>query len=1008
MKSQKSAHLSVIIIGILFFFSGVAALIYEVTWARKLSLVFGTDTYAVATVIAVFFAGLALGSFLFGKLVDQRADTLNPLFLYGLLELGIGVYAVATPWIFKLIEGLQVSFWRTFEPSFGGFSLFAFVLSVLALIIPTIFMGGTLPAVVKTATLINADRKRISADKKVGGVAGGLYAVNTAGAVLGVFAAGFLLIAALGVNETIWLAAVISVLVGVIAIWLSRISTDIGAHPRRADKQSLPLLGKHGYISAHQRSILLAFGLAGFAAIALEVLWTRVLIMVVGGSVYAFSLVLIAFLVGISAGSAVMARFTNRLQNVLIWFAGVEMLLGISVILLIPVFGNLPFWFLSVFKTYGSSFGGLQFGLWLMAVSVMLVPTFLMGAAFPIVVQAYRQRGVGEKMGRVYAANTVGGVFGAIVAGFLLIPTIGVQKAIFSAGAIYLLIGVWMFYASGVRTSIKVASIVTLLVFLFIGFRLAPWDSYVFSSGFYVDPSAYSGQARKDILRAISRDEILYEADGISANVAVRRDKGGTLNLRINGKADASTGADMENQLLLGHLPLFLHKDPKDVLVIGLGSGITLGSVLSHPVERVDAIEIERKVVEAARYFNEYSNNALDDDRVNLIVGDGRHFLSATDKKYDVISSEPSNAWISGSSKLFTKEYFELLKKGLRDDGIVVHWVHLYSQDLESFKSIIAAYRQVFPQVIAFGMPASNDLALIGANQPIAFDYSLLSKRLRSKEVATDLAKVGIKDPYEVLAYFVLDKEAVEKLAGDAVPNTDNNPIVEFSAPKFLYSPVAINPWRVILENLSPISSILENSRISADKAESFRRSRLLTQINFIERNIGEGIEEGERALAIDGNNPFLAETVARLYFEEGSSFLNQGAYLKAIKSFERSLELKKTPETYVNLGLSHEELGNLQRAKEALEAAVRIDDEFEIAYFELGRICEQLGDLNCAIDAYRRVAELAPENGQAYLLLGNLYLLRSDFGKAEEYLNRALKLDPELEEARELLKVIP
>jgi len=1002
MKSQKSAHLSVVIISVLFFFSGVSALIYEVTWARKLSLVFGTDTYAVATIIAVFFSGLALGSFLFGRMVDRSSRIKNPLYLYGLLELGIGLYALSTPWIFKLIEGIQISFWRSFEPSFGGFSLFALLLSFLGLLMPTLLMGGTLPVISKVFMRINTNGKeQMEANEKIGSSVGSLYAVNTVGAVLGVFTAGFLLIVTLGVNQAIWAAAGISLLVGVIALGLSRVNADKGRISTDVRAHQQP-------IRAHQRSILLAFGLAGFAAIALEVLWTRVFIMVIGGSVYAFSLVLIAFLIGIAVGSAVVTRYIGRLRSILIWFASVEMLLGITVILLIPVFGNLSWWFLSIFKTYGSSFGNLQFGLWLMSVAVMLVPTFLMGAAFPIVVKAYQTQGIGERVGRVYAANTFGGVFGALAAGFLLIPIVGVQKGILIAGFIYLTIGAWMFFLSNARKSFKVMTGVILSIFLMVGFRQESWNRYILSSGFYVNPQSFIKSDKSSLLRNLERDEILYEAEGISAHVAVRRQRNGRLNLRINGKTDASTGADMENQLLLGHLPLLLHKNPKEILVVGMGSGITLGSVLSHPVERVDTIEIEKEVVKAAGFFSEYSNDALNDPRVNIIIADGRNFLLSSQKKYDVISSEPSNPWLSGSSKLFTKDYFELLKKGAKEQGVVLHWINLYSLDLDGLKSVLAAFQEVFPNVLVFGMPASNDLVLIGTQEQVSFDFSTLSQRLKTKSVANDLAKIGISDPYEILAYFLFENTTLETFVGSAQPNTDNYPFVEFSAPKFLYSPVPINPWRVILDNLSPISSIVDDISIEVDKAEKFRKSRLLTQINFIERNIGEGIEEGEKALVIDGDNPFLAETVARLYFEEGSSFLNQGKYAQAIESFGRSLELKKAPETYVNLGLSYSGLGNSQKARTAFEVAIKVDDEFEIAYFELGQVLGELGDLNGAIEAYKKTVKLNSQNTTALINLGNLYILRKDFGKAEQYLNRALKEDPDLQEAIRLLRTLP
>lgn len=1005
--NKNSAFLSVFTISVLFFFSGLSALIYEVTWLRKLSLIFGTDTYAVSTVIAVFFTGLAIGSYLFGKLVDQRRYTLNPLFLYGLLELGIGLYAAGTPWIFKGIEAIQIAIWRNLDPSFGYFSLWTLALSVIGLIVPTVLMGGTLPVISQWLMRINTNEKeRMDEKEKIGNSVGSLYGVNTAGAVLGVLAAGFWLIARLGVNETIWMAAGISVMVGVIAVWMSRMSTDdirISTDNQRSSA-----------LNWHSSALLAAYGLAGFAAISLEVLWTRMLVIIVGGSVYAFSLVLISFLIGISLGSLVVAKVSDRIRYPLIWFGVVQILIGSFVILLIPAFGNLPFWYLSIFESFGDSFANLQFGIFLIAIAVMTIPTLLMGGAFPLVVKAYKEHGLGERVGRVYASNTVGGVIGALIAGFIFLPSLGVQKAILLSAFIYLATGTLVLVQAKVERIYKYLSLGLVVLILFWGLRQQSWNKNLLTAGFYVDPSVYSRQDRSDILNILSRDEILYDKDGISAHVAVRRERNGNINLRINGKADASTSADMENQLLLGHLPLLLHENPKEVLVIGMGSGITLGSVLSHPVFNVDAIEIEKRVVEAAEFFSEYSNNALSDPRANIIIADGRYFLAATDKKYDVISSEPSNPWLTGSSKLFTKEYFELLKRAIKDDGIVAHWINLYSLDIEGLKAVLASFYEVFDYVSVFGIPSSNDLILVGSEskEQITFDFTRMIERLGYEKTAANLAIIGVKNPYEVLSYFILDDTSAKKLSSGAQKNTDNNPYVEFSAPKYLYTPVVKNPWHILAENLSAIADTVKNepddAGVRIKKAEEFREARILTHVAFIERNIGDGINYGEKAVSFDTENPFLYEILARLYFEEGSSFLNRGEYASAVKSFERSADLKQTSETYVNLGLSYEGQGDLEKAKQAYNGAIGLDEGFETAHLELARVLGELGDFNAAIEAYTKVTELDPENTEALVSLGQLYILRKNFGRAEEYLNKALNVDPKLKEAKDLLRKIP
>lgn len=949
------------IIYLLFFFSGFSALVYEIIWARKLSLVFGLDSYAISTIIAVYFTGLALGSFIFGKLVDRTKK--SPLYIYGLLEVGVGAYAALTPWLFKAIQAIQASLWLQFEPSFGQFSMISLVLSVLVLIIPTTLMGGTLPVISKFFAY---------KEEEVGKAIGGLYSVNTLGAVIGVFASGFLLISYFGVNQSIWIASFISVLVGIVAFRLSKETQ------KEVVKEKPLFQGKPNTL----KILLLVIGLSGFAAISVEVLLARIMVTVVGGSTYAFSLVLISFLLGISLGSALISRIIDRLRSHMIWIAILELLLGISVFLLIPIIGNLPFWFLSFYQSFGSSFSNLQMGIFLMMTVVFIIPTFLMGAVFPIAIKAYKSKGLGDRVGKLYAVNTFGGVLGSLATGFLLISLVGVEKSIVIAASIYLMGAILIITVSKTKLVSKVIVIVVSIAIVFLGNRNISWDKYVMTSGFYTNPESLLGIEKEELLRRLRSENLLYEADGVSAHVAVVEDKSGNITLKINGKTDASTSSDMENQLLLGHLPMLLHKDPKDVLVVGMGSGITLGSVLSHhTVETVDAIEIEPSVIEAAEYFNQYSNNAIKDPRVNIITADGRNFLSATENKYDVITSEPSNPWLSGSSKLFTKEYFELLESGVNEEGIVLQWINLYALDVNGLKSVMAAFDEVFPEVIVFGMAISNDLAMIGSKNPILFDYRLLSERLEEEMIINDLEKIGISKPFEIFSYFVMDDKAVSQLVKGATPNSDNHPIVEFSAPKSLYLPTTVNPWRVVFDNLSEIASVMDSSIFYPEnqiaKAESFRKSRLLTEIHVIERNLDKAIEEGEKALEIDSNNPFLEEKVARLNFEKGSSLLNNQEYSQAIVNFSRSLEIKEIAEAYINLGLSYQGMGNFRKAENTFEKAIENNSQNDTIYLYLGLLQIEIGDLNKAINNLEKALELNSENITAKDSLNELYQLR-------------------------------
>lgn len=952
---------------ILFFLSGLAALVYEVVWARKLSLIFGTTTYGVSSILAVFFAGLALGSWIFGKWIDKGRE---PLKTYAFLELGIGIYAAFTPLIFKLIEGLQVAIWQQFEPSYSSFSIFTFLLAFLGLIIPTTLMGGTLPVLSKFW---------VRCEEEIGSGVGALYFINTAGAVLGTFLAGFFLIAYLGVNQAIWLAALINLLIGIVILVFRG-----GYQETKGERQvfSEKLTPKPYTLNP----ILIAFALAGFAALALEVLWTRVLVMTIGGSIYAFTLVLIAFLLGIALGSAIMSRFTDRLRNSLIWFSGIEILLGISVILLTPLLSNLPFWFLSIYQSFSQSFVSLQFGLFLLTLMVMLLPTFLMGAAFPIVIKAYKEEQVGSRVGKVYTANTIGGIFGALAAGFVFIPLIGVQKGIWVAGSVYLLIGVAMLWLSYRSKFVYISVTALALLSLLLGFRLPSWDKSILTFGFYANPYDFVGQEKEEIKKLFASNKILFYKEGPTATVAVHQDLyEGILSLRINGKADASTAEDMENQLLAGHIPMLLHPKPESVLVVGMGSGITLGSVVQYPAQEIDAIEIEPAVVEAAKYFAEYSHNALEDPRVNIIVTDGRNLLLATDKRYDVITSEPSNPWLTGSSKLFTQEYFQLMKEHLTEKGVALQWINLYSFDEEDLRTLVATFRSVFPNALAFNVLTSDDLLLVGGKDELVLDLEQIGSKMRQEKVKADLGRIAIEDPLELLAYLTMDGEVMEKFAKETPLNTDNHPILEFSAPKSLYVPTRARNLRVIMEYWVNPLTLIDADRARMEELVAFREHFAKMMIAYTESNFGEGIAEGEKARAIKSNHPGL-KYLSRLYFETAYFLVQQQKGQEAKQALLRSLEIKPVTQTRLILGSIYIDEGRLSEAQEQFEKAVETSPEMAVAHFNLGLILEQTGDLNRAIEEFERTVELDSEYREAHEELVKLYEMRGDYGRAEEH----------------------
>lgn len=899
---------------LLFFLSGFSALSYEVVWARKLALVLGNTVYAVSVILAVFFAGLALGSYFLGKWIDKKGQ---PLKTYAFLELGIGVYAAATPWIFRLIEKLQVSF----GPTSSGFSLLTFIFSFVALILPTALMGGTLPVISKA---LSVERQAF----RVGRDVGLLYFLNTAGAVLGAFLAGFLMIAYLGVNQTIWVAAGINLLIGIVVLASS------GEHRAFRDKR-LAARGEKQLTPREEKErrtlypVLLAFFLAGFAALSLEVLWMRVLILTFGSSTYAFSTILTVFLLGIALGSFLASKFLVERENLLFWLAGLEICLGIVVILLTPLLGKLPLLSLSFYKQTAGFATNLQIA-FAFSFLVMLLPTLLMGAAFPLVVKAYSGKRLASSVGEVYAVNTLGGILGSLAAGFVLIPFLGLQEGVIISSLFYFLAGILVLSLLPLSSKVKAGVVFGVILLAAGAFFLPSWDKDVLSSGVFVYFQDYleAMEARTEM----EKGALLFYKEGLSATVAVKKDKD-NLYMRINGKTDASTLGDRENFLLTGHLPLLLHPNPCEVLVIGLGSGITLGAVEQHPVEAIDLVEIEPAVVEGAALFSPFNHNALEDERLQVIVDDGRHFLLTTKKNYDIISSQPSNPWIAGMGNLFTQEYFKLAASHLKDEGLMLQWIQLYSLSSSDLKTAIATFQSVFPYVSSWVPPFSDDLLLVGAKKPFEIDFLALDKKIKEKKVQEDLSGAGIKEAAALLGYFVAGKERLARFSQGAPLNTDNHPILEFSAPFSLGKETIGENLELLLKAqekpyfLLPNVSPWQKKKIEVNLA--LKENVFRGKIAFTKGNLEDALNYFLEALKIDLTREQTKKELASIYFYQAEEAFAQRDFEKAKELLTKSAEFDPThPLTFLNLGAIYFQEGNFTEAERQWKKAYELDPE--------------------------------------------------------------------------------
>jgi spermidine synthase len=992
-----------------FFFSGIAGLIYEVVWTRRLTLIFGTTLHSASTVLAIFMAGLALGSMIFGRLADRIK---KPLHLYALLEVAIGIYALLTPALFGQLSVLRIS--QGNLEGVQGVTWITVVMVAAVLLVPTVLMGGTLPVVAKFLI-----RRR----EVVGTKVAQLYALNTFGGAVGALLAGYILIASLGISLTIYSAAFINIAVGFVTWWLQRDTTgeqtwdevDVERQPLRKKRGKRKRSELHARGSTQLSILLVGVGLSGLAALSLEVSWTRALTLVLGSSVYAFSTILTAFLLGIALGSWIAPRVMERGADPWRQLAFIELLLGGSVILLNIVFDRMPLWFLSLYQMAEGSFWGMQWLELALVLLVLLVPTTLMGTTFPLAARVYANdlERLGRSIGSLYFSNTVGATLGPLLTGFLLIPKIGMQTSILLAGMLYMLVGTaFVGVDKGLRSSVKVLAGGLLLGGLALGILLPRWDTELLTSGVYVYADTYDLDQDTDELRdAMVTGEQIFYREGLTATVTVRR-SGESLTLQINGKTDAGTNLDLGTELILGHLPMLLHPHPEQVLVVGLGSGITLGAVEQYSVESIDVVEIEAAVVEAAGYFSEVNHAALDDPRLRLFVDDARNYVLATQSQYDVITAEPSNPWIRGVSNLFTREQYQAYKERLKPGGIMFQWAHIYSMSEQDIKTVIGTFQSVFPHTTVWQNLYAGDIFLLGTEEELSIDFERLVEELRRPEIQSDLGRTNLEDPYRLLSQFVMDEGSIRSYTQGASIHTDDRPILEFSAPKYLFGYTTsenLKGMEAFRANVFPFlynfAGVEAGGAAVQDVLQSYQSSWVHIVQGEIEADKEEyemAIAEFEAALSFDPSNGTVKNNLAWIHQIQAKTFFESGEYenalqelLDVLKMFpERALVHRDVSNIYIVLG-------RYEEAIEHLETAVRLDPLDLDAKVKLGVLYGNAGMITLSEQLFQEIIEQDPRSIAAHNNLATLYQMTDRFSEAIRELEISLSIDSDQPDIR-------
>ena len=770
------------VLQLLVFVSGAAALVYQSVWIRQLSLILGSTNYAVGTVLAAFMAGLGVGAFVVGRRADR---TPSPLALYAALELGIGLVGLLSPLALAQGNEMYASFYGRWHESPGLLTMARFAIGFAFVFVPAFLMGGTLPAAV---------RHLAQGGRAVGPAVGRLYAVNTFGAACGVLLLPYALLPALGIRRTLVATAVTNLVLAASALRGARHARPPAAAPADAAWSG----------AAGRPALLAAFFLSGFVALALEVLWNRFFSMYIGSSIYSYAIVLTLYLVGIFAGGLVCERLlvAGRSADGLVVASLMTVLVALAVS--VPLLDRVLYPQVFVLDALGLGFWSFQAASGVALALVLLPPTMAFGVSFPAVAAALA-RGAGDAgrtIGLVYLVNTAGTTLGSVVASFVLVPALGLR---WSFGVLSALLAVSALLAAppALRRRIGFVSAVAALVLLP---NAAPsWDLRRLHSAINNDAGTILAAWRAGIVEeSLAGIQVLELRDGVDATVSVALYPDGERALLVNGKGDASDGIDMFTQVLLGHLPLAVRPDARDVLVVGMGSGVTLGAVLRHPVARVDLVEIAPEVLDlGGRHFRHVNHGALDDARVAVHVEDGRNFIAfADDRTWDVIISEPSNPWMTGVANLFTAEFFAHARKRLRPGGLLAQWFHHYSMALDDVRALLATVRSQFPYVYVFAfhepVDVAGDMVVLASADPT--DFSPALEALASGPAGDDLRPFGVAGPASLPLGFVLGPGSLEAFVGGTSINSDDHPRIELNAPRNLVLDTSFDNMEALLE----------------------------------------------------------------------------------------------------------------------------------------------------------------------------------------------------------------
>ena len=1032
MVEEKASGLERLVL-VSFFLSGFAALVYEVSWLRLAGLYFESTAYSTSTIVAIFMGGLALGSYLSGRVARRSGDL---FLLYFNLEALIGLIALLVPWLFTAVRPLFGLIYRnTYEYGFIYHAL-RILLSALLMLLPAVLMGMTLPVLIEALT------RRYSS---LGMKAGLLYGVNGAGAAAGATAAGFVLLPVLGTWRATMVGVAINLAIALVG-W-----TFLGRYPWswRSAARAAERVVKAGRSLATRRPIIIAFTVSGFCALSYEIVWTRLLIASIGPASYSFATVLSCFILGLAIGSSVYAALSRRIGNK-VFSCGVLMTLtamaATFAALLLP---RLPQVASGLIAGNQGSFSAVVIIKYILAGMVILPLTVFSGALFPAAASAYVPDAsrLSERIGRLYAGNSIGAITGSLIAGFILLPAMGAHRAVIPVIMLHLAVGLYIVWRGRGFRWVSLLAPLPAAALVILMLRPAA-DPRLLYGGPYLYFWQYRGMQGGGV--PVEGRSLLYHKDGPGGTVTVSRSSSGARTyLAIDGKTDGSDDpSDMTTQSMLAHLPIVLHGDPAHVLVIGLGTGTTYASALAYPVERVDCIEISPQVIEASKHFyGAYDSTRMRDPRGSITLGDGRSMMFFSDKEYDVIIAEPSNPWLSGMGNLFTAEYFEAMRGRLGEGGVCCQWLHGYRLSAKTFKSVVKTFASVFPHASLWWVNITDgDFLLVGSMHQPAVSLAELDRAIKDHGIRNYYHPEGAMSAYSFLRRFVAADRDLRDYAEEGDMVTDDSAFLEFDASREMYAQVIDRLHRDLSSLSRPAYELLD----AADRSDPSVRSRLALYednrrafIEFIYTDSpadpwahpiyhakrDDWKQDEDIAVALGQSMTGYAEQLYMDAQNMAPGGRRREMMRNILHGYTEAMSFSPPREMDIeNLAVLYRDVGEPAAALEILDAALERGYEsvgiqeirgsllYRLAIDEVAgaegdsdssgpgaerRRAAARDYLERASAAYGRAAELDPTDVSHWLNLGAVMKALGDDDSARECWRRVLRIDPENEGAR-------